>query len=172
VETAAACGGRVGFGLMDAEIRPIREDELEHALPLIAGYQRFYEAEPDDDRNRTFFRRFVAPSEEGLLLGAWLDGRMVGFATIYWTHSSSRAADIALMNDLFVAEDVRGGGIGRALIAACADAGREAGKAVLEWYTATDNHQAQRAYDAVPGVSRSAWYSYEMDLGPDQPERG
>ena len=150
---------------MTPEIRPMTEEEVEEALPLIAGYQTFYEAEPNEERNRRFFRRFVAPSDEGLLLGAWVDGRMVGFATIYWTHSSSRAVDIALMNDLFVAEEVRGHGIGQALIAACADAGREAGKAVLEWYTATDNHRAQRAYDAVPGVSRSAWFSYEIDLG-------
>lgn len=146
------------------EIRPLREEELEEALPLIAGYQRFYRAEPKDDRNRAFFRRFIEPSDEGLLLGAWVDGRLVGFATMYWTHSSTRAGDIALMNDLFVAEDVRGKSVGRALIEACAVAARRAGKLHLEWYTATDNARAQRAYDGVPGAERSAWFAYEIDL--------
>jgi GNAT superfamily N-acetyltransferase len=154
---------------VDLEVRPLRREELEEALPLIAGYQRFYLAEPDDDRNLSFFSRFLEPSEEGLLLGAWADGRLVGFATIYWTHSSSKAADIGLMNDLFVAEGVRGRGVGEGLIRASADAARDRGKAHLEWYTATDNERAQRLYDRLPEAERSAWYAYEIDLAP--PER-
>lgn len=143
---------------------PLTEEHLELALPLIAGYQRFYEAQPDEARNREFFRRFVAPSDEGLLLGAWEDDRLVGFATIYWTHSSTRAGDIALMNDLFVATETRGRGVGRALIAACAEAARAHGAEALEWYTATDNARAQRLYDRFPGAEQSAWYAYEVDL--------
>ena len=149
---------------MDVDVRPLSGDDLEAALPLIAGYQRFYLAEPDDDRNRGFFRRFLEPSEEGLLLGAWVDGELVGFATIYWTHSSTRAADVALMNDLFVVEHVRGGGVGRALIRASANAAGENGKAHLEWLTATDNARAQRLYDSLPEAERSAWFGYEIDL--------
>jgi GNAT superfamily N-acetyltransferase len=149
---------------VDVDVRPLAEAELEAALPLIAGYQRFYEAEPDDDRNRRFFRRFIKPSDEGLLLGAWVDGELVGFATIYWTLSSTKADDVALMNDLFVAEGVRGGGVGRALIRACADAARAAGKVHLEWLTATDNVRAQRLYDSFPEAERSVWYAYEIDV--------
>lgn len=149
---------------MDTEVRAIREEELEDVLPLIAGYQRFYLAKPDDDRNQAFFQRFIEPSDEGILLGAWVDGRLVGFSTIYWTHSSTRAADIGLMNDLFVAEDVRGSGAGRALIRASAEAARAAGMASLEWYTATDNDVAQRLYDSIPEVRRSAWLAYEIAL--------
>jgi GNAT superfamily N-acetyltransferase len=149
---------------VEPEVRPLREEELEDALPLIAGYQRFYEAEPNEDRNRRFFRRFIAPSDEGLLLGAWVDRRLVGFATIFWTHSSTRADDIGLMNDLFVAEGIRGGGVGRALIRASAEAARAAGKAHLEWFTATDNARAQRLYDSMPEAERSAWLAYEIEL--------
>jgi ribosomal protein S18 acetylase RimI-like enzyme len=155
---------RLESGPVAVEVRPVREEELEEALPLIAGYQRFYLAQPDHGRNRSFFRRFLEPSDEGLLLGAWFDGRLVGFSTIYWTHSSTRAADIALMNDLFVAEDARGSGAGRALIRASAEAAREAGMAALEWFTATDNDTAQRLYDSIPEVRRSAWFAYEIDL--------
>jgi GNAT superfamily N-acetyltransferase len=146
-----------------ASVRPVRPEELELTLPLIAGYQRFYLAQPDDDRNRAFFRRFVAPSGHGLLLGAWEENRLVGFATIYWTHSSTRAVDAALMNDLFVVEEGRGSGVGRALIEACAAAARERGCAHLEWFTATDNAVAQRLYERV-GAERSAWFAYELPL--------
>jgi GNAT superfamily N-acetyltransferase len=94
-------------------VRPIRRDEVDQGLRLHAGYQRFYGiVQPDDERNRSSFARFVEPSEKGLLLGDWDDGRLVGFACLYWTFSSVRDAEIALMSDLFVADAVRGRGIG------------------------------------------------------------
>jgi GNAT superfamily N-acetyltransferase len=145
------------------EVRPIRRQELEELLPLVDGYQRFYGADPDAERNRRFFSRFLHPSDEGLLLGAWSNGDLAGFATLYWFHSSTKAADTVLMNDLFVREDVRGGGIGRALIQAALDESRRRGAHHLEWYTATDNLSAQRLYDALPGASRTTWYAYEIE---------
>ena len=153
-----------------AEVRPLAVDELEQALPLIAGYQRFYGVEsPDDDRNRVFFRRFIAPSEDGLLLGAWAEGDLAGFATLYWFHSSTRAAGTVLMNDLYVREDLRRGGIGRALIEASLEVTRGRGAAHLEWSTAPDNARAQRLYDSIPGATRSSWFVYEVE--PSQPGR-
>src|SRR5881392_2245951 len=110
----------------DADLRvgPLKQGDLEAALPLFAGYQRFYEAEPDDERNRRFFARFLEPSEDGLVLGAWVGDELVGFACLYWTFSSTRAAEVALMNDLFVAEGHRGQGIGHALIDGAVEAAR------------------------------------------------
>ena len=145
------------------DVRPIHRRELEELLPLIAGYQTFYGAEPDVERNRRFFSRFLHPSEEGLLLGAWVDGTLAGFATLYWFFSSTKAAESVLMNDLFVREDVRGAGIGRALIQSALDEARRRGAAHLEWFTAPDNLTAQRLYDSVPGAGRSIWYAYEIE---------
>jgi GNAT superfamily N-acetyltransferase len=147
----------------DLRVGPLDETSFEAALPLFAGYQRFYGAEPDDDRNREFFRRFLAPSEDGLVLGAWLGDELVGFACLYWTFSSTHAAEIALMNDLFVAEGARGGGVGLALIEASARAARERGARHLEWLTAIDNRQAQGLYERT-GAERSAWFGYEIPL--------
>jgi GNAT superfamily N-acetyltransferase len=145
------------------DVRPIRHLEMEELLPLVAGYQRFYGAEPDDDRNRRFFSRFLHPSDDGLLLGAWVNGGLAGFATLYWFFSSTKAADSVLMNDLFVREDFRGAGIGRALIHSALDDVRRRGAAHLEWYTGPDNLVAQRLYDSVPGAARTTWYAYEIE---------
>jgi GNAT superfamily N-acetyltransferase len=153
--------------MTDVDVRPIRTEELDGFLPLADGYQRFYHAEPDAERNRQFFARFLYPSDEGLLLGAWSDGDLIGFATLYWFYSSTKATDPVLMNDLFVRDDVRGGGIGRALIRAALDVARERGAAHVEWYTAPDNLRAQRLYDSLPGVDRSTWYAYEIESAVD-----
>lgn len=146
---------------MSNRVEPLKEADYELVLPLIAGYQRFYLTEPDEDRNRAFFRRFLAPSEDGLLLAAWQGEELVGFATLYWTFSSTHAAEAALMNDLFVVEGHRGEGIGLALIDASAAAARGRGMRHLEWFTALDNEQAQRLYERT-AAERSAWYNYEL----------
>jgi GNAT superfamily N-acetyltransferase len=152
---------------MSIEVRPIRAEELEQALPLFAGYQSFYGVErPDDDRNLAFFGQFLEPSEAGLVLGAWEDGALVGFACLYWTFSSVSAADIALMNDLFVAAEGRGKGAGRALIDAAVEAARDRGCHHLEWYTAPDNATAQHLYDAT-NAARSTWVAYEIPIKSD-----
>jgi GNAT superfamily N-acetyltransferase len=148
----------------EIEIAPVSAAEYELLLPLIAAYQRFYEvAEIDPERNRTFFRRFLAPSDDGMLLGARDGGELVGYACLYWHFSSLGAAESVLMNDLFVSEGVRGRGVGRGLIEASAAVARERGAAHLEWATAPDNLTAQRLYDST-GAERSEWVEYELEL--------
>jgi GNAT superfamily N-acetyltransferase len=144
------------------EIAPITVEGFEELLPLIAAYQRFYEVEViDEERNRTFFRRFLAPSEDGLLLGARSQGRLVGYACLYWHFSSLEACESVLMNDLYAEEAVRGQGVGRALIGAAVEVARERGVPFVEWSTAPDNKTAQRLYDST-GAERTEWFSYEL----------
>lgn len=144
------------------EIAPIAPGEMEELLPLIAAYQRFYEVEDvDDERNRAFFRRFLGPSEDGLLLGARSEGRLLGYACLYWHFSSLEARESVLMNDLYVDEAARGQGVGRELIEATAEVARERGVPFVEWSTAPDNHTAQRLYDST-GAARTEWFSYEL----------
>lgn len=146
----------------EVEIAPIAASELEELLPLIAAYQRFYEVEDvDDGRNRAFFRRFLAPSEDGLLLGARSGGQLLGYACLYWHFSSLEACGSVLMNDLYVAESARGQGVGRALIEAAAAVAREREVPFVEWSTAPDNETAQRLYDST-GAERTEWFSYEL----------
>ncbi len=67
------------------------------------------------------------------------------------------------MNDLFVVEEARGRGVGRALIDASAEVARERGADHLEWATAPDNETARRLYDAT-GARHSTWVTYELGL--------
>ena len=148
----------------EVRISPITTEQLDAVLPLIAAYQRFYESDAvDDERNRAFFSGFVAPSENGMLLGAWRDGELAGYACLYWSFTSIGPAETVLMNDLYVVEASRGQGVGRALIEASAAVGRERGANRLEWVTARDNETAQRLYDTT-GAKRSEWIEYELLL--------
>jgi GNAT superfamily N-acetyltransferase len=150
-------------------IDPVAPGQLGRLLPLIAAYQRFYEVEKiDQGRNRAFFSRFIAPSEDGLLLGAWRGGKLVGYACLYWSFTSLVPAETVLMNDLYVDPSARGEGVGRALIEASADVTRERDAHHLEWMTAPDNEAAQRLYDSTD-AERSEWIEYELPIGSSGP---
>jgi GNAT superfamily N-acetyltransferase len=148
--------------MADLRVEPITGEHYEALLPMISAYQGFYEAEDiRDDRNREFFRRFLSPSDEGMLIGAWNGGSLVGYACLYWHFSSTRAVETVLMNDLYVEERARGEGVGRALIEASAEVARERGAPILEWSTAPDNATAQRLYDST-GAEKSTWIDYSL----------
>lgn len=145
-------------------IEPIAAGQMDALLPLIAAYQRFYAAEQiDEERNRAFFTRFIAPSDDGMLLGAWRGDQLLGYACLYWSFTSIVPAETVLMNDLYVDPASRGQGVGRALIEASAAVGRERGAQRLEWMTATSNETAQRLYDST-AAKRSEWVEYELPL--------
>src|SRR4051812_34094331 len=129
------------------------------------GYSDFYEVDPSDAALLELARALIAdPQHEGSQFIARDEdgGQALGFATLYWMWSTSRAARIGIMNDLFTAAEARRRGVGEALIRACLDEVRARGAAMLQWQTAHDNHTAQALYDAVGGI-REQWVDYYLE---------
>jgi GNAT superfamily N-acetyltransferase len=145
-------------------IETVTEADLPELLPLMRGYCDFYEVDPPDDALLAMSRALLAnPEFEGVQLIARDDGgKAIGFATIFWSWSTSSAARIGTMNDLFVSADARGGGAADALIRACVERCRERGAVRVEWQTALDNQRAQAVYERVGG-KREQWLSYSLD---------
>ena len=88
------------------------EADLPELLTLMRGYCDFYEVAPADEDLLIMSRALIAdPVREGMqLIARDESGRAIGFATIFWTWSTTRAARIGVMNDLFVAPGGRGSG--------------------------------------------------------------
>jgi GNAT superfamily N-acetyltransferase len=147
-------------------VRPATRADLAALLHSIAGYQRhFAGGARSDEHNERFFARFLAPSAVGLLLVA-TDGEAsapAGYATLYWTFSSVAATDVVLLNDLWVAPQRRGEGVGEALVGATVAVARDRGASHVRWFTTLDNRRAQRLYERL-GAERSAWFEYEIAL--------
>ena len=134
------------------------------------GYCDFYEVGPSDDALLALSRALLAdPEREGIQLVARdADGRVLGFATVFWTWSTLSAARIGVMNDLFVAPEARGTGAAEALIAECAERCRTRGAVSLGWQTAKDNLRAQAVYERIGGV-REEWLDYSLDTSAAEP---
>jgi GNAT superfamily N-acetyltransferase len=139
--------------------------DLSSVLPLLRGYSTFYRASADDEDLLRMAEAFCGDSTDGTQLLARTDsGALVGYATVLWSWDTTTGTRLAVMEDLFVTEAVRGEGVGRALLEACASTARERGCAALAWETAPDNVVAQRLYDTT-GAERSTWLGYRLALG-------
>ena len=149
-----------------ASISVVGEADLAELLRLMRAYCDFYEVAPADEDLLAMSQALIADSErEGFQLIARDEGgSAVGFATVFWNWSTSTARRDALMNDLFVAPEVRGSGLAEALIGECSRLVREHGGRVLEWQTARDNIRAQAVYDRVGGKRDDRWLSYSLEL--------
>jgi GNAT superfamily N-acetyltransferase len=147
--------------MSEARIVRVGEDDLSELLPLLRAYCDFYEVSPSDGDLIRLSRALIAdPEHEGLqLLARDPDGSAVGFATIFWSWSTTNAGRIGVMNDLFVTESARGRGIAEQLIAACREECALRGVRRLTWQTALDNARAQAVYDRVGGT-RERWLDY------------
>jgi GNAT superfamily N-acetyltransferase len=80
---------------------------------------------------------------------------LIGLAHYLLHRSTWAPVCYCYLEDLFVEPSVRGGGAGRALIAAVEAAARDAGASRLYWITDETNQTARRLYDKVaerPGV--------------------
>jgi GNAT superfamily N-acetyltransferase len=135
--------------------------DLDDLLPLVRSYCDFYKVSPTDEDLLALSRALIAdPEREGVqLIARGSDGRAIGFATIFWSWSTSDASRLGVMNDLFVSEDSRGTGAAEALIGACQEECASRGIKRLSWQTAPDNARAQAVYDRIGGT-RENWVDY------------
>lgn len=140
----------------------VSKENFDDLLPLIEGYQRFYQVENiEPERNRRFFSQLLEKPEEGVQFLAYSEDKPVGFVTLYFPYSSTQAAAFALMNDLFVASEIRGQGIGLALIEKAREVAAARGFDKLSWMTAEDNTVAQQLYNKLD-ADKSTWLEYAL----------
>ncbi len=91
---------------------------------------------------------------------ARLDGRAVGLAICFVGFSSFRAQPLINIHDIAVSPDVRGSGIGRALLGAVEAEAQRLGCCKVTLEVRSDNEVAKRAYAAAGfrGTEPESWF--------------
>lgn len=121
---------------------------------LWCAYLAFYETQLDDRIFNLSFARLIDPDIEDYQgLVADLNGVTVGLAHSIYHRHGWQAADVCYLQDLYVAPQHRGTGIGRALIEAVFDAADAAGKPAVYWLTQGHNTAARALYDRIGSVT-------------------
>ncbi|GHA89538.1 GNAT family N-acetyltransferase [Cognatilysobacter bugurensis] len=146
-----------------ASVRCAALADLDRLALLFDAYRRFYGQASDIERARDWLHARLTRGESTVLI-AERDDATVGFAQLYPMFSSVRTARIWILNDLYVDESTRRGGVGRALLDAAAAFAREDGAARLMLETGRDNVAARALYRAA-GWSEddSQWYSLDAE---------
>lgn len=141
-------------------IEPVSEGNLEEVLPLIEQYQEFYQVKDiSTSRNREFFSQFSEANPYGCQFAFRESGKIIGFATIYFTFTSTISTKVAVLNDLYTCPDYRGKGVACKLIEHCRQFAAKNGAVRLQWLTAPSNEAAQKLYDSMD-TGKSTWHFY------------
>lgn len=134
---------------MSLTIRPVTADDRAAWQMLWTGYLDFYETTlPDDQFDRQFARLTSGtPSIHGLV--AELDGKLVGLVHYLYHPHGWKAQDVCYLQDLYALPEIRGTGVGRALIEAVYAAADRNGTPDVYWLTQTHNTNARQLYDRI-----------------------
>jgi len=147
---------------MAYEIRPAADEDFFGWLPLFEGYCAFYKQDLDDMKALTvwtWLRDPANPFEAALAVNE--EGTPVGLAHFRPVPDSLTGTVGYFLDDLFVADEVRGGGVGRALIEYVHARSSQIGSGAVSWITAADNTSARKLYDSVG--RRTDWVWYDLD---------
>ena len=139
---------------MPLTIRPLTAADRTEWHRLWTAYLDFYETTLPEEVFQTTFQRLLSPDhpDQNALI-ADLDGRAVGLVHYIWHAHNWRVEDICYLQDLYADPEVRGQGVGRALIEAVYAAADAHGTPAVYWMTQTHNTTARRLYDRIATVT-------------------
>ena len=146
-------------------VRQAGPADADLVAPLFDAYRGFYDQPSDLALARAFIAARLERGESVVFV-AERDGRAVGFVQLYPLFSSTapRPRRLWLLNDLYVAPEARGGGVGRALMARARGLAEETGAAGIELVTAATNTVAQRLYESVGYRRDEQFLRFELRL--------
>lgn len=144
-------------------IRKVNREDTQQLLPLMNRYiVDFYRRpQPSEESLENLVVSLIENPSSGLQFVAEKEGKLLGFATLYFSMSTLQLKRTAILNDLFVIEEARGQNLGEQLFQTCLDYIRENDFAYMTWETAKDNVVAQALYEKMGGKV-SEWLTYEI----------
>jgi GNAT superfamily N-acetyltransferase len=134
--------------------------------PLWDGYNQFYGRHGDtalpEAITEILWHRLLAANEPMFALVALRELKIVGIAHYLFHRSTTRIENLCYLNDIFTPPELRGQGIGRALIDGVYAEALKAGSKRVYWHTQEGNAAGRQLYDKV--AKHYGFIVYAMDL--------
>lgn len=143
------------------EIFTADASHLDALTGLFDAYRQFYGKDSDPVAARAFLAERLVYDQSVAFIA--LDGQeALGFTQLYPLFSSVRMAPMWLLNDLYVAAQARGRGVGTALLERARGHAQETGACCLMLETGVDN-PARRLYERCGWRHVTERVFYERD---------
>jgi GNAT superfamily N-acetyltransferase len=139
-------------------ISPLREEDHDAWLPLWRGYQAFYQTDIAAAVSAVTWARLLDPAEPMNGALAWRGSSAIGLVHYIEHRSCWTTGNYCYLQDLFVAPDLRGGGVGRRLIEFVYEQARARGCSRVYWLTHETNTHAMQLYGRL--AERSGFIQY------------
>jgi ribosomal protein S18 acetylase RimI-like enzyme len=152
----------MGGFIMSLVIRYAEPDDLNDLTELMYEYiVGFYQKpRPATEKIHNLIQTLLE-KQKGVQFVALQDGKLVGFATLFFTLSTMKADKFTVMNDLFVIEQYRDTEMESQLFLECQRYSQEHEYVHMSWITATDNKRAQHFFDKMGGI-QGDWVNYSI----------
>jgi GNAT superfamily N-acetyltransferase len=141
-------------------IRPVTPADRAVWEALFDGYAAFYQTEVAAGAKAAVWAWIMDDAPE-----FWCDlavdeaGGVVGMVQYQLMHRSLSGQKVCYLSDLFVRPEMRGGGVGRALIDHVIGFARSRGISNVRWLTQEFNYAGRRLYDSYRPKSDFILYS-------------
>ncbi|MEQ8922785.1 MAG: GNAT family N-acetyltransferase [Roseovarius sp.] len=135
---------------MTLAVRPLTRSDEADWRRLWRDYLAFYETEVSEEVRAIYFERLLGDDPQdynGLV--AEVDGRLVGLTHYLFHRHGWKIENVCYLQDLYADPEVRGQGVGRALIEAVYAAADAAGAPSVYWLTQDFNAEARKLYDRI-----------------------
>jgi len=144
---------------MTVSVRPIVASDEQDWLRQFRDYIAFYKASVSEDVIALTWRRLLKQEDNMMALIARDDkGQALGIAALVFHRSTWSLTWYCYLEDLFVAPEARGKGVGRALIEAIYAEADRRGVNRTYWATQDDNATARKLYDRVGQLTEFVQY--------------
>lgn len=141
-------------------IRPLEARDEAEWRRLWTAYLDFYESKVPEEVYATSFARMLSGAA-GEFRGriAEVDGRPCGLVHYLFHRHGWKVENVCYLQDLYADPEVRGNGVGRALIEAVYAAADAEGAPAVYWMTQEFNATARRLYDRIGTLTPFIKYS-------------
>lgn len=147
--------------MRDLIVRPLEQSDHAEWRRLWTAYLEFYETVlPEEVYRKTWERLFTEGEFEPKGILALLGGRPVGLVHYLFHRSCWAIEGNCYLQDLFADAEIRGKGVGAALIKAVQDVAAGRGVTNVYWMTHETNATARRLYDRV--ARRTGFIEYDL----------
>ena len=134
-------------------------EHLDAVAEVFDAYRQYYAQAQDIDGAKQFLAERIANRESVIFL-ALEDNQPLGFTQLYPMFSSVSMRRSWTLNDLFVKENIRSKGIGKALLGIAQNFIREHGHKGLLLETTPENTKAQSLYERLGWVREQNHYYF------------